>query len=92
MLFGLVACYFFTAVRAWNSDVHGFALRVCVYVCVALSGFETADMAPRLSKAAADSKAAVDRASESLRARRMAIESAKLETLIETLGTPRPAR
>ena len=43
-------------------------------------------MAPRLTKAAADSKAAVDRASESLRARRMAIESAKLEALIETLG------
>ena len=43
-------------------------------------------MAPRLSRAASDSKTACDRASESLRARRMALESAKLETLIETLG------
>ena len=60
-----------------------FLLQSLFCVC---PGFETADMAPRLTKAAADSKAAVDRASESLRARRMAIESAKLETLIETLG------
>lgn len=47
---------------------------------------DTAELAPRLAQAAAAAKVALDKAGDALKARKQALEAARLNATVETLG------